>query len=115
MKFWRVIIATLFATLTLCGCAKTGEVKFMEGDLGRLFNDERNKIFNYCPSILQDGEERYVYYCSNDVSGLVFDHVYVRKGTKNRRGKWVYSQPSVALAPTKDAFDDMHCCDPTVI
>ncbi len=83
-----------------------------------LFGDDINENFyNYCPSVMMDGNTMHVYYCTNKVSGNVTDYVGYRKGTLNASGKWEFSEKQYVLAPSgkgSDKWDAKHICDPSV-
>ena len=83
---------------------------------GLPFDEPLEQSFNYCPSIIEEADgTRYVYYCATKESGIVRDHVYCRKGTRNSKGGYTWSEKTLVLAPTEGAYDALHCCDPTVI
>lgn len=83
-----------------------------------LFGENKNENFyNYCPSVIMDGEEMHVWYCSNETSGNVTDYVGYRKGTLNASGKWTFGEKQLVLGPgdkSKDEWDSRHVCDPSV-
>ncbi len=80
------------------------------------FDNNKNGIYNYCPSIMQiDENTRYIYYCTNRVSYNVTDFIGCRKGTKGADGKWSWSAEMIVLEPTPNTWDARHVCDPSVI
>lgn len=80
------------------------------------FNEPLKDAFNYCPSVFEDEKGVvYCYYCSNKESGIIQDHIYVRKGTKNGKGQIVWGEKTLVLAPSFGEYDALHCCDPSVI
>lgn len=86
------------------------------------------RIYNYAPTILQEGENiRHVYYCSNkytapnnaslDIDGddFVTDYVAYRKGIKHD-GEWYWSQKEYLMGPILgSSTEGEHNCDPNVI
>lgn len=111
MKFKKVM-SVFILTLLMTSCGVTSP---QEPDNKMPFTEPLKNAFNYCPSIMQtDANTRYIFYCANNVSGVVQDHIIVRKGTY--KGKtWTFTEKKVALAPTEGAYDGLHVCDPTVI
>lgn len=83
-----------------------------------LFGEDKNENFyNYCPSVIMEGDTMHVWYCSNQVSGNVTDYVGYRKGTLNASGKWTFTEKQLVLGPgdrTEDEWDSRHVCDPSV-
>ncbi|GHV02463.1 hypothetical protein FACS1894211_13900 [Clostridia bacterium] len=99
------------SVLGFVGCSSPDDIE--PGD--DLFTKPVNNTFNYCPSILQTDENtRYIFYCTNVRSGVVQDHVGARKGTRVK-GRWTWSEQTIALAPTEGKYDGLHVCDPSVI
>lgn len=81
---------------------------------GQMFDDIGER-YNYCPSVIQDGEtSRYIFYCANKDPGVIRDHIYYRKGIY-RDDKWVWSSPFIALSPSENGWDSIHVCDPDVV
>ena len=67
-----------------------------------LFGEDKNENFyNYCPSVIMEGETMHVWYCSNQVSGNVTDYVGYRRGTLNASGKWEFTEKQLVLGPGK--------------
>lgn len=115
MKMWkRALIGCLALPLAFStACSAGGD----EGD-GLPFDEPLAQTFNYCPSIIEEEDgTRYVYYCSTALSGVIQDHVYCRKGTRNSKGGYTWSEKTLVLEPRKftEYFDAFHCCDPCVI
>jgi len=82
-----------------------------------LFGEDKNENFyNYCPSVIMEGNTMHVWYCSNKTSGNVTDYVGYRKGTLNASGKWEFTEKELVLGPSENAsdWDGRHVCDPTV-
>ncbi len=90
-----------------------GGVSFFE----ELFGESKDENFyNYCPSIMTEGNDTmHVWYCSNKDSGKIVDYVAYRKGTLNAAGKWEFGEKKLVLSPTKDTWDYVHTCDPSVV
>lgn len=82
---------------------------------GLPFTEPLEKAFNYCPSVFIENGEIYCYYCSNAESGIIQDHIYVRKGLKNKDGSISWTEKTLVLAPSFGEYDAFHCCDPSVI
>ncbi len=81
-----------------------------------LFEAKEERMYNYCPSIMQTDENtRYVYYCTNKESNRIVDHIGCRKGTRNADNSWSYGDEVLVLTPTPGAWDLEHDCDPSVI
>lgn len=83
-----------------------------------LFGDDLSKNFyNYCPTVMVEGNTMHIWYCANIESGKVIDRVCYRKGTLHSDGKWTFGEKQVALEPTADgvSWDCKHTCDPTVV
>lgn len=81
-----------------------------------LFGEDKNENFyNYCPSVIMEGETMHVWYCSNQTSGNVTDYVGYRKGTLNASGKWTFGEKQLVLGPGETGeWDSRHVCDPSV-
>lgn len=106
----------LLAVLPLLFLSACGEGEPAGYDTGMLFDDPVENTFNYCPSVLQTDENtRYIYYCANILPGVIQDHIICRKGTREKDGKWSWTEKKVVLAPTPGKYDGLHCCDPSVI
>ena len=93
--------------------ADSGEVAFT----GELFGDDINENFyNYCPTVMFEGNDvMHVWYCSNEISGNVTDHVAYRKGQLSSDGKWTFSEKKLVLSPSENTWDARHVCDPSVV
>lgn len=80
-----------------------------------IFENEREGIYNYCPSVIQleDGT-RYVYYCTNTEAYNVIDHVGCRKAPLEDC-YYSYGEESIVLMPTEGTWDAQHTCDPSVV
>lgn len=74
-----------------------------------------DKFYNYCPSIMEESDgTRHIYYCTNKTAGNVTDYIGYRKATLNN-GVYTYSNETIVLSPTSNAWDSRHTCDPSVI
>ncbi len=80
------------------------------------FTTDQEGIYNYCPSVMQlsDGT-LYIYYCTNQHSYEVIDHVGCRKGVRNADGSVTWGEERIVLFPSAGAWDAHHVCDPSVI
>ncbi len=68
---------------------------------GLQFDNSKNGIYNYCPSIMQaDENTRYIYYCTNSVSYNVTDYIGCRKAERQADGSWVWGEETIVLSPT---------------
>ncbi len=102
-----------------------------EWENNTMFSNEKEGIYNYCPSIMEteDGM-RHIYYCTNKDSYQIYDHIGYRRALKaSDTGKWYYSPESLVIAPkgytsvwtVEDykngnfVWDSLHYCDPSVI
>ncbi len=80
------------------------------------FYNEKNGIYNYCPSIIQiDENTRYIYYCTNKLSFRITDYIGCRKATRGEDGVWSWGKETVVLSPTANTWDARHNCDPSVV
>ena len=113
---------------------EVGDVMFREKEdvadtqNNTVIQDVDIRIYNYGPSILQEGENiRHAYYCSNkytdpnnpslDIDGddFVTDYVAYRKGIKHN-GEWYWSDKSYLTGPIIGSpTEGEHNCDPNVI
>lgn len=108
-----------------------GEVMFWEdGDTveeNTVVYNGNNRIYNYCPSILQVSDTvRYAYYCTNKPSSLdtnlnedgrhwVSDYIGCRKGVLFN-GEWYWSKKEYAVSPVDHSLTEgSHICDPNVV
>jgi len=78
------------------------------------------KIYNYCPAIIVDKDEKgndvmHVWYCTNKDDGVIVDYVGYRVGVKQSDGKWSFGEEKIVLEPTDGTWDAQHTCDPAVI
>lgn len=87
-------------------------------------------IYNYAPTIIDDGDTRYMWYCSNKyTAGMrdgsiaidsegdeqITDYIAYRKGVKVGNS-WYYSPKEYVLSPLKgSSTEGEHLCDPNVI
>ena len=89
---------------------------------GVLFGEDisKCKIFNYCPAIIEETDENgnkvmHIWFCTNKDDGIIMDHIGYRKGVQQANGKWIFSDLTIAMAPTSGTWDARHTCDPAVI
>lgn len=115
------------ANFTINAPTKTG-VKFAQkGQM--LFDDiatDTQAVFNYCPTVLMEGDTMHVWYCTDEkynenLTGFV-DTIGYRQGKLLPDGTWVYSEKSIAVKPGRtngrtnvNEWDYMQCCDPSVV
>ncbi len=114
--FW-ILAATL--ALSLCACRTKNdpstqfEPKPLTG-IDAIFNDSLG-YNNENPSVMQDGNIRYVYYTGNSQKyGTLADTVYVRKG-QLEKGKWSYSDGKSVLSVGEKSWDSARVYAPSVI
>jgi len=84
-------------------------------NLGEMIHNDRDGIYNYCPSIFEMDGKRYVYYCTNKDYKKIIDHIGYREAVQNEDGRWKFGEESLVLAPTPNSWDSVHTCDPSVI
>ena len=73
-----------------------------------------NGFYRYCPSVVDSGGVRHVFYCRNANANWVVDYIY--HATVSPSG--ALSDESIVLSPadsTGSAWDSYHVCDPSVI
>lgn len=86
-----------------------------EERMSPLFQKSTGDYYNYAPCMIQTDEQtKYVYYCSNRVSGEIVDYICWRKGTLEN-GVWVWGDENVAFGPSQGEWDQWHVCDPDII
>lgn len=76
-------------------------------DGGYVLEDNRDGVYNYCPSVLVE-DSAGLFYCSNSESYVVRDSVYYRE----LRDAY---KPKEVLTSTEGSWDSVHVCDPSVI
>lgn len=140
------ILISISCAFSVFGCAKdegdgivgpegytreVGENMFWEAEdtveKNTVVPDVGIRIYNYCPSVIDEGDVRHVWYCSNkytdgfnpeqDISGdeQITDYVAYRKGVKVE-GVWFWSQKQYLFGPIKgSSTEGEHICDPNVI
>lgn len=124
-KFLSMTLATCAALACFSGCGTISSAPPEEIDIPDGYVKEGNYLFeedvlkdgyfyNYCPSILQDGDTRYLYYCANEQPNVVVDCIAFRKGIKINDA-WYYGPKSYVVTPTLNTWDHEHDCDPAVI
>lgn len=121
-KFSLFKTAVCLFPLVLSGCRSQGGDMFIPKDYkpeveGLCFNEEGEfiQIYNYCPSVIVDGDYAHIYYCSNKDSGVVGDHIAYREG-RRKNGVWYWSPKSLIMGPgEKGEWDSGNVCDPDVI
>lgn len=77
-----------------------------------IFGFQPQLRYAYCPSVIEmeDGS-CHIFFCGNPDEGKMVDnvfHLFI-----NQDG--ALSEPVSVLAPTPDAWDSFHCCDPNII
>ena len=111
---FTLVFLTLFS-LTACGPKiPEGYKPFLED--GMMFDEEGDfvTIYNYCPCVIVDGEDAYVWYCSNKKSGSHGDHIAYRRG-KYINGELYWGEKQILFGPTEGTYYSGNICDPDVI
>lgn len=114
------IIAFILILTTIFCAASCGE-KIPNGykaiaDDGLMFDEEGDfvSIYNYCPCVIIDGTDAYVWYCSNEKSGAHGDHIAYRRG-KIINGTLYWGEKQILFGPTENTYYSGNICDPDVI
>lgn len=79
--------------------------------------DPLDRLYNYAPSLMVDGYEGHVYYCSSMINGKAGadDRIVYRHGLK-KNGVWYWGPKQLVLDKGEaGAWDSMDVCDPDVI
>lgn len=121
MKGKRLLTTTavILQTAALCllsACSSVPQGYLAERETGLMFDEEGDfvSIYNYCPSVLVEGDNAYVWYCSNESSGAHGDHIAYRKGVR-ADGKWYWGEKQIILGPKAESYYSGNICDPDVI
>lgn len=108
-------LSVFACTTSFFGCAKkpSGE---KEAEKGRIFDEpELSRFYNYASSVMVDGDDVHIWYCSNPSSGASGDHIFYRKGTIYE-GKRYWGEKTLVLSPGEAGeWDGANVCDPSVI
>lgn len=87
-----------------------------EGENGLMFDEpEGARIYNYAPSVMVDGNQGHVWYCSSvtqDIGGD--DHIAYRHGVKVE-GVWYWGPRQIILTYEPNTWYSGNICDPDVI
>lgn len=71
--------------------------------------------YRYAPTAVVENGYRYTFWCANLNSGVVTDHIIMRRDKWTGTG-WSVGNEKVALAPgAPGSWDDRHVCDPDVV
>lgn len=71
--------------------------------------------YRYAPTAVEENGYRYTFWCANLTSGVVTDHIIMRRDQWTGSG-WTVGSEKVALAPgAAGSWDDRHVCDPDVV
>lgn len=121
-RFLGILLSCL---ITAAACAATGceEKKTMNTQIpegyvaegsyaqtqeekARMFDrQDVTYIYNYCPSVMQEGENiRHIYYCANIADRAVIDAIAYRRGIRVE-GVWYWSPEQIVLTPSEKTFD----------
>jgi hypothetical protein len=119
------LMALSLLAFSTAGCGGKDETKktpvpdgyIAETAAGLMYDelDDFAQFYNYCPTVIVDGDKGYVWYCSNFSTGVVGDHIAYREALRVD-GKWYWSQKSYALyRGVEGEWDSGNVCDPSVI
>ena len=116
----RKFLACILAIVAIFSLTAGGE-KVPEGfkpflEDGMMFDEEGDfvTIYNYCPCVIVDGEDAYIWYCSNKKSGSHGDHIAYRRG-KYINGQLYWGEKQILFGPTEGTYYSGNICDPDVI
>jgi hypothetical protein len=79
---------------------------------------DNDGIYNYCPTILQEGKKRHYFYCSNLIPFKIIDHIAYQVATLNSKNQYEFASKGYVLEPDVydlNGWDHVHDCDPSVI
>lgn len=80
--------------------------------ISKVFGFDNLQKYAYCPSVIQQGAERHIWFCGNDPAGVFSDHIYYVRGD----AAYPARIPKIVLAPgPPGSWDDRHVCDPSVV
>ena len=88
------------------GYVAEGAFAQSEEEKARMFDrQDVTYIYNYCPSVMQEGENvRHIYYCANLADRAVIDAIAYRRGILID-GVWYWSPEQIVLTPSANTFD----------
>lgn len=115
-KIVRFVLAIVMSVFVLTGCDKAPVGFTAETESGRMFSEgeEYEQFYNYCPSVMVEGDKAHVWYCANETSGVVGDTISYRAGLK-KNGRMFWDEKQIVLRATEGAWDSANVCDPSVI
>ena len=115
-KFLAIVLSTVLSLFAVSCGEKVPQGYVEEAESGMMFDEEGDfvQIYNYCPCVIVEGEDAYVWYCSNEYSGAHGDHIAYRRG-KNIDGKWYWGEKQILFGPTEGTYYSGNICDPDVI
>ncbi|MBR4419758.1 MAG: hypothetical protein IKT32_02660 [Clostridia bacterium] len=87
-----------------------------ERENGMMFDEPAGvQIYNYCPSVMVEGNQAHVWYCSSVTQGIGGDdHIAYRHG-KKVDGVWYWGPRQIILTHEKYTWYSGNICDPDVI
>ena len=82
------------------GYVAEGSYAQTQEEKARMFDKQDvTYIYNYCPSVMQEGENiRHIYYCANIADRAVIDAIAYRRGIRVE-GVWYWSPEQIVLTP----------------
>ena len=88
----------------------------LERPSGLMFDEPPGvQIYNYCPSIMVDGNQAHVWYCSSVTQGIGGDdHIAYRHGVKVGE-QWYWGPRQIILTHEPGTWYSGNICDPDVI
>ena len=115
-RLLSIFFTVVMGMALLCGCAVAPKGFTAESSDGRMFSEGEayDNFYNYCPSVMVDGDKAHVWYCANEHSGMVGDTISYREG-RLVGGKWYWGKKQIVLRHTDGAWDSANVCDPSVI
>ena len=118
------MLLTIASLLVSCSSGKGSEIipinipkSYKPEENGLMFDENPfEQWYNYCASIFVEDGYAYCYYCRNVASGNpAADRIWMRKGVKNGKGVWYWSEPSLMMETRTEGWDKKGQCDPKVI
>lgn len=120
MKAWKKIFGTAALAALLCiavGCGPTeeagqGSAKPIDGT--PILFDETTDYYNIAPSVVEEGNVRYIFYAVNATAGQTDTAIAVRRAEKSG-DNWSYGDKKVIVQTSESGWDSAHIANPDVI
>ena len=103
----RIYIA-VFAALSLAAAAGADIPVAIDASY------QGNGFYRYCPSVVEEGGVRHVFYCRNNEAGKVVDGIYHARVSQSGE----LAGETIVLSPSDSdgaGWDSCHVCDPSVV